>query len=316
MMIDRFVWSGPPPSRLALGCEPLGGTDWGDVDLDNARLAVSTALDVGITVFDTADVYGLGRSEEELAAALGPRRHDAFIVTKFGVRWERDPSGGRARTFRDSSPAHLTAALEASLRRLRIDAVPLYLVHWPDPATPIDDTLEVLRDARTAGKVLNFGLSNFTPDDVEKGAGLGIAAVEAQFNLIDLNSSRGVWEVAGRHGLARIAYGPLAQGLLTGKYDQMSRFPPSDRRSRLPHFDARQWERNRRILGALEEVAKRRGVTTAQVALRWVLDCSMVDMAVVGGRSPDQVVANAAAETWMLEADEVAALTQAAILEA
>jgi aryl-alcohol dehydrogenase-like predicted oxidoreductase len=148
-------------SRIIFGCEALGGTDWGKVDVPAVQAAVAHAWDRGINTFDVADVYGLGRAETALAEALGPRRHDAVIITKFGVNWRQGKNGGRAETFRDASPAHAKKAAENSLRRLKIDCIPLYLVHWPDPRTPLADTRAALEELKAAGKIRRYGLSNF-----------------------------------------------------------------------------------------------------------------------------------------------------------
>jgi len=140
-----------PLSPMAMGCELLGGADWGSVDLPGARDAIRCALEAGITVFDTADAYGLGRSEVELSSVLGGERHDVTIVTKGGLRWTDNPSGGRAKILRDSSCAYLSSAIDASLRRLRLDVIPIYLVHWPDLKTPLAETIACLEDARSVG---------------------------------------------------------------------------------------------------------------------------------------------------------------------
>lgn len=292
-----------------MGCEPLGGTDWGVVDLSLVRRAVAAALDVGVTVFDTADVYGLGRSEEELSAALGARRKDAFIITKFGVRWENESAGGRARTFKDSSPSYLAQALEGSLKRLRIDAIPLYLVHWPDQATPIDDTLAALERARQSGKILNFGLSNFDANAIAASRER-ISALEGPYSLLRQDDAGGSFRAAKEGGLACVAYGPLAQGLLTGKYAKSSKFESNDRRNRLAQFDPGQWEANARVLARLEEVGHKREKKIAEVAVRWVLDSGLIDIAVVGAKSPEQMIENAGVLNWALTKAEVSYLAE------
>src|ERR1035438_3561954 len=124
-------------SRIGFGCEQLGGTDWGDVAPRSVANAVRRALELGVNFFDTADTYGLGTSERALASALGDDRHAVIIATKFGVNWKSDPNGGRAKTYFDCSPKRVEEALEGSLRRLRIERIPLYFVHWPDPMTPL-----------------------------------------------------------------------------------------------------------------------------------------------------------------------------------
>jgi len=309
MSLSRLKHSGLLPSQIAMGCEPLGGTDWGYIDFPLARSAVQCALDMGVTVFDIADVYGLGRGEEELSIALGGRRHEAFIITKFGVRWQIDKAGGRARTFRDASPAYLKIALENSLRRLRIDAIPLYLVHWPDPNIRINETLAMLEDVRREGKILNYGLSNFDADVItEAAAQFSISAVEGSYNLIERKRSESMFRVAGQYGIARFAYGPLAQGLLTGKYDKQTKFGLNDRRKRLPQFAGERWDNNSTILNMLSEIACRYQKTPAQTAIRWALDSGYVDAAIVGANSPSQIESNVGALNWKLSPQDFEAL--------
>lgn len=305
MKTSRLDQVGLKPSPIGFGCEPLGDADWGVVNLAEVRCAVRCALDFGITVFDTADAYGLGRSEEELSLALGSDRHKVLIITKFGIRWEPAEKNGRARTFRDASPEYLNLALERSLRRLRLEAIPLYLVHWPDSATPLEETLGALERAREAGKILSYGLSNFPSTVIESAATrFGVAAVEAPFSLVDADEYGPVSDVARKHHLATFTYGPLAQGLLTGKYDETSSFSTSDRRHRLPQFSQQQWQYNAPLLDTLRSVAQRHDKTMAQTAIRWVLDSGQVDSVIVGAKAPAQIEANMGALGWNLYPQE------------
>lgn len=288
-----------PLDGVAMGCEPLGGTDWGVFDPARAEAAVARALELGVTVFDTADVYGLGRSEEVLARALGPRRHDVVVVTKFGVAWGE--GDGRARTWRDASPARVRAALEGSLRRLRLDRIPLYLVHWPDPATPVEATMEALARCRERGLVEAVGVSNFTPELVRRAhAVLPLAALELQYSLLCRGAEAELLPLARELGVAVLAYGPLAQGLLTGKYGPGARFAGDDRRHRLSHFRGPALRRALEVVGRVREAAGQLGHTPAQVALRWVLDHPSVSCAIAGAKSSAQVEANAGAAGWRL----------------
>ena len=299
-------------SPIALGCEPLGGWDWGHVDLELCRRAVRRALEMGIDVFDTADVYGLGRGEEELSRALGDDRHRATIVTKGGVRWTQDAGAARATTRRDSSPAYLTSAIEASLTRLRIDAIPLYLVHSPDPRTVIDETLECLENARRAGKIVHYGLSNFDVDVVRRTArSFPISAIEGPCSLLGETSQRDQYKEARNDGLLTLTYGPLAQGLLSGKYSPSSVFDTTDRRHRLSHFSPDSWARNGRILRTLSEVSKEVSRSPAQVAIRWVIDSGASSAVIVGGRSPAQVGENLGALGWSLSDEQFKRLAEA-----
>lgn len=292
-------------SRLGLGCEVLGGTDWGVVDEKLAMSAVSRALDVGINLFDTADVYGLGRSEEMLSRALGERRYDVVIVSKFGVNWREDPCGGRAKTFFDSSPRHVVTALERSLRRLRIDCIPLYLIHWPDPKTPISATMEALIKCQAAGKVRYIGVSNFPASlMLEAHRVARLAAVEVQYSLVHRHVEQDLLPHAQQEGIPVLVYGTLAQGLLTGKYSPESRFDGDDRRHRLPHFSEKAWPTNLRIIDRVRRVCARYGKEPAQVAVRWVLSNPAVSCAIVGAKSPAQVDSNVGALGWELSPED------------
>ncbi len=222
---------------MAFGCEPLGGTDWGAVDTAEVERAVRHAYDEGITLFDTADVYGLGMSEALLASALGSHRKDVVIATKFGVAGERSPDGGRARTHRDASPAAVVRCLEASLKRLKLEQIALYQLHWPDPSTPIGETLEALAGCVESGKVQCIGACNVSESHARDIlAAIPLASVQLPLSLIDTSTSAAALSFCRERGVSTLAYGCLAQGLLTGKYGASDRFGEDDRRSRLPHF--------------------------------------------------------------------------------
>jgi aryl-alcohol dehydrogenase-like predicted oxidoreductase len=279
-----------------MGCEPLGGDDWGSADVQRGRDAVRCALDSGITVFDTADVYGLGRGEEELSRALGDDRHRVTIITKGGVRWSERGADGRAPTRKDASAAYLSSAIDASLQRLRLDTIPLYLVHWPDPATPLAETIDCLERARDMGKIAQYGLSNFTFDAVrDAAAAYDVSAFEGELSLLSTEPRLAEFAAARALGLATLIYGVLAQGLLTGKYSPATVFDRSDRRHRLEHFSSEGYARNRDVLTTLADVARETGRSVAQVAIRWVLDAGVADSVIVGARSPDQVLQNVGA---------------------
>jgi aryl-alcohol dehydrogenase-like predicted oxidoreductase len=304
---DGFTWS-----RLALGCEALGGEDWGHVDLASVRTAVRTALDAGVSVFDTADVYGLGKSEQELALALGADRHRVTIVTKGGIRWADRNASGRAPTRTDSSAAYLTRAIDDSLRRLNLDTIPVYLVHKPDPSTPIDETIDCLERACDAGKLRAYGLSNFSLGAIgDVIATSRISVIEEQLNLLSPASVLGTFSDARALGLATLAYGPLAQGLLTGKYRSDSAFLPSDRRHRLSHFSADAFGQTKPILDCLRAVSEDVGVSWAQVAVRWTLESSVVATVIVGAKGAAQVLDILGALDWSLSREQAERLNVA-----
>lgn len=296
-------------SELALGCEQLGGTDWGHVDIALARRAVRCALDHGITTFDTADVYGLGRSEEELARALAEDRHRVTIITKGGVRWTSKNDGGRAATCIDASPRYLRRAIEASLRRLRIARIPLYLLHWPDPTVLIDDSLACLEKAQSDGLIGAYGLSNVPPATVSGIATRSsVSAFEGPLSLLSPVGTERLYRDVRVRGVRTLAYGPLAQGFLTGRYSAASTFDPTDRRSRLPHYSSASWRQHAPILQTLAEVARETGYTPAQVAIRWVMDTGAASTIVVGARAPEQILSSVETLSWSLDAAQMRSL--------
>jgi aryl-alcohol dehydrogenase-like predicted oxidoreductase len=288
-------------SRLALGCEPLGGVDWGQVDQKVASAAVARARELGITCFDTAGAYGLGRSEELLSQALGRERADVVIATKGGIQWERATPSGRARTVRSSSRANILRDVDASLRRLRLDCIPLYFIHWPDPLTPIAETMEALCACRGSGKIRHIGVSNFSVDQICAAHEVAaLSAVQVQYSLVDRHAERDIVPCCQRLGISVLAHGPLAQGLLTGKLGQESRFGADDRRSRLPRFTPQGLSDAAQALSAMRKVATTSGRSLAQIAIRWVLDSSDVACAISGAKSPGQVEENVGAVGWRL----------------
>jgi len=296
-------------SRLALGGGPLGGYDWGQVDEREAMAAVRQALDLGINLFDTADAYGLGKSEERLSKALGPQRHEVVVATKFGVSWEEDPTGGRARTFLDSSAKRVVQALEGSLRRLKMDSIPLYQVHWPDPKVPTEETMAALVQCQEQGKIQQIGYSNATPQILSQVHQIHpLASLQVPYNLGCRAIEQETIPLCMSLGIGVLVYGPLAQGLLTGMYDRQSRFGQDDQRHRLPHFHGAELERYLRLVDRLREVAHGYGKLPAQVALRWVLDKQAITSAIVGVKTPAQTVENAGATGWNLSAEDIAYL--------
>jgi aryl-alcohol dehydrogenase-like predicted oxidoreductase len=296
-------------SRIGLGCEPLGGSDWGAVDLDLGMRAVAESGRLDINLFDTADIYGLGRSEELLTVALGSQRDRVVIVSKFGMRWKSSSGQARATVFRDASARWLVQAVEDSLRRLKLECIPVYLVHWPDPNSSIAETIEALDRCRRAGKILHIGVSNFSAEQIrEANTTAPLTVVEVQYNLLDRHAEAEIFPLCQELGIGVMVYGPLAQGFLTGKYGVRDRFGMDDRRHRLSHFQPGKIAENLEIIKQLREVGARHGRSPAQVALRWVLDHPAVSCAIVGIKSPQQIKENVHAIGWQLDPEERALL--------
>jgi aryl-alcohol dehydrogenase-like predicted oxidoreductase len=327
--LDQTLWDRPlvqyvpltraafEVSRIGIGCEQLGGVDWGQYDLKETIRAVELAVERGVTLFDTANVYGLGASEQVLCQALGARRHDVVIVTKGGVRWETSPSGCRARTFIDLSRKNLRESVEGSLRRLELDAIPLYLLHWPDETIPIEEPLATLVELKGEGKIRGIGVSNFVFSDLKRANELvPIAAVEIRYNLLHRSIENDLLPYCRQQGIGVLAYGSLAEGLLTGKYAQQSVFEIADRRSRLRHFQGDAFRQNLRHVERVKQVAGVHAKTPAQVAVRWVLSNHAVSSAIVGIKNVAQLEEAVGCIGWQLEDADVRFLTSDERLQA
>jgi len=176
-------------SRFCFGCEQLGGVDWGIVDTDEVKSAIQLAVDFGVNFFDTAAVYGLGQSETRLSEALGQGRHDVTIATKGGLSVAQSSDIGRATISRDASGEALRASVQASLERLKIDCLPVFFVHWPDPATPIGELMDTLLSLKQSGKIRNIGLSNFDCRQIGAAQKFGnVDVVQVTFSLLSRDS--------------------------------------------------------------------------------------------------------------------------------
>jgi aryl-alcohol dehydrogenase-like predicted oxidoreductase len=273
-------------SRIGVGCWAMGGHGWAAVDRKSVISAIRVAVESGITLYDTADVYGLGRSEELLSEALGDQRNDMVVSTKFGVTWDVE-----GRTGRDSSPAYLTRAVEASLRRLRLERIPLYFVHWPDPETPPQETLEAMDRLKRAGKVGALGCSNFSTGELGNLLKLGlIDVVQGACNL--LSKENGTVLACQKANVSFMAFDVLCKGLLTGRFSVGDSFPANHVRAKDPNFQGERFRRNLRHVDKLRAQAAERRKSPAQAAIRWVLDRPGVTCALTGVTRPEQVIEN------------------------
>jgi aryl-alcohol dehydrogenase-like predicted oxidoreductase len=299
---------------VGIGCNNFGRR----LDRAGTDAVVKAAMEVGINFFDTADVYGDGASEEYLGKALGPRRDEVVIATKFGVQLGDDPSRGGA------SPRWIERAVEDSLRRLNTDRIDLYQLHKPDENTPIEDTLEALDKLVSAGKVGQIGCSNHSEAQIEDALSTsrerGLApfvSVQNEYSLLHREpEENGVIETCQRNGLALLPYFPLASGMLTGKYTRDGGAPAG---SRLAGLSASMTERfantrNFDLVERFEAFAEERGHTILELAISWLVARPVVASVISGATSPEQVRANAEAAKWELcpeDLEEIDRITRA-----
>jgi aryl-alcohol dehydrogenase-like predicted oxidoreductase len=286
-------------SRIALGTWAIGGWMWGGSDEREAIKTIHAALDRGITLIDTAPVYGFGRSEEIVgkALAMDGRRKGAIIATKVGLDWKD------GQPFRNAKKTRIVVEVENSLRRLKTDVIDLYQVHWPDPNTPIAEVAEAMGALRKAGKIRAIGVSNFSPaqmDEFQKVAPL--QAAQPPFNLFERGIEQDVLPYCRDHGLAVLAYGSLCRGLLSGRMSESSVFTGDDLRKSDPKFLQPRFGQYLAAAERLDRLAEERiGRRLIHLAVRWVLDRNKMNIALWGARRADQLSPIADAFGWQID---------------
>lgn len=281
-------------SRLAFGGWAIGGYGWGKINDRDSVAAIRKALDLGINFFDTADVYGLGHSEEVLSQALGEDRHKVVIATKFGKNWDKN-----GKTFLDASPKRVVEALEGSLKRLRIDCIPLYQIHWPDPKISIGETIRALKKCQQEGKIAHIGCSNFSPDQMREAQEIArIESLQAPYNFTDRKIEKEILPYCQRKKISVITYSPLVQGLFSGQYNINSKFDKDDIRGKYENWQGEKFKAGLKLTERLKEIGIRYEKTPAQIALRWILDNPSIGHVIVGIIKPEHITENAEAVDW------------------
>jgi methylglyoxal reductase len=323
MQMRALGRSGVEVSAVAFGAWAIGGWQWGGSDDAAARAALLAGLDAGLTSIDTAPVYGFGHSEQVIGRALAGRRAQAQILTKVGLVWEEergefffegsDQNGVTRRVYKNSRPDSIRREVEASLRRLAVEQLDLVQIHWPDPTTPLADSLGALSELRTAGKLRAIGVSNFKPAQLEEAqrvlGDVPLASTQERYSLVARGIEAEVLPKARAQGIAVLAYSPIEQGLLSGRVSSARTFPPGDNRTKRGTFSAE----NRTLVNALlERVARpaavRLDASLAQVVIAWTLAQPGITSALVGARTPEQARENARAGELELTTAEIAAI--------
>ncbi len=289
-------------SVVGVGCNNFGRRIH---DVEAARAVVHRALDLGITLFDTADAYGNGTSESFLGQALGGRRKDAVIATKFGVG---SPSGASKRT--------IVRTAEASLKRLNTDWIDLYQVHFPDPGTPVEETLRALDDLVRQGKVRQIGCSNHSVKQVDEAQATakrhGLAAFvtcQDEYSLLVRDIERDRIPAMQRHGMTLLPYAPLAGGFLSGKYEQGKPLPKNARLAYSSHHASDVInDRNWRLMEQVRDYAAQAGHSMLGLAFGWLLSKPVTASVIAGASTPEQVEQNVKAGNVQLSPEQVVAL--------
>jgi aryl-alcohol dehydrogenase-like predicted oxidoreductase len=308
----KLGWTGEEITVIGLGAWALGGGGWaygwGPQDDRDSLATIRRALDLGIQWIDTAAVYGLGHSEEIVGRAIRGRRHEVFLATKCGLVWDSEGNiHGRLKAW------SVRRELEASLRRLDTDVIDLYQIHWPNPEEEIEEAWAELAKAVEEGKVRYLGVSNFDVAQMERLRRIHpIASLQPPYSLLNRGIEKDILSYCAMHDIGVIAYSPLANGLLTGKFtrERVVNLPSDDWRRRAPAFQEPQLSVNLAFVERLQAIAARYGRPVSHLAIAWILRRPEVTAAIVGARKPSQIEETAGASDWDLPAEVLAEVNE------
>jgi aryl-alcohol dehydrogenase-like predicted oxidoreductase len=291
---------------IGFGAWAIGGGNWefawGPQDDNESIAAIHRALALGVNWIDTAAIYGLGHSEEVVGRALKTTTHKPLVFTKCSMRWHKDRS-----IYRSLKADSLEEELEGSLRRLGVEMIDLYQIHWPDPEAEIEEGWEALARFREQGKIRWIGVSNFTVEQMERARKIApITSLQPPYSMLRRAAEKELLPFAQANGIGVINYSPMVSGLLTGMMtaERIAAFPADDWRRRAAEFNEPRLGRNLRLVELLREIGNGHGVSPGVVAVAWTLHHPAITAAIVGGRSGQQVEGLAPALNFRLSEDE------------
>ena len=316
-LIREIGRSGVKASAVGLGTWAIGGWMWGGTDEAESIAAIHASLEAGVTLIDTAPAYGLGRSEEIVGKALAGRRDQAVIATKCGLVWHTQK--GRHFFDQDGKPVHrylgrdaIIHEVELSLRRLGTDYIDLYITHWQDPTTPIEDTVRAMEELKAAGKIRAIGASNVDRSELQQYIDTGsLDAIQERFSMIDRQIEADLLPLTVASGVSTLSYSSLALGLLSGTVGPDRVFSGDDQRKDNPRFSVANRQKAKAFSDAIRPVAARHDASVAQVVIAWTLAQPGITFSLCGARNPAQALDNARAGTLRLSVDDHKAIEAA-----
>lgn len=302
---------------VIFGAWAIGGWMWGGSDEQDAIEAIQASIDHGVTTIDTAAIYGMGHSEELVAKAIAGRRDKVVIATKCGMRWNSEegsdpwpnalPDGTPCVIRKNSKPDSIAYECEQSLKRLKVDVIDLFQIHWPDVSTPVEESIRALDGLKKAGKIRAYGVSNYNAEWLEKGSKVGtIASNQPPYSLLTRGIENDSLKYCREHGIGVICYSPMERGLLTGKVTPDRKFAEGDHRAKHKYFTP---ENRQRVLDALKQLDPLREkykASYSQIVVNWTIQAPGITAAIVGARNAEQAIQNAGALKFQLSADECA----------
>jgi aryl-alcohol dehydrogenase-like predicted oxidoreductase len=291
---------------IGFGAWAIGGGNWefawGPQDDNDSVNAIHRALDLGVNWVDTAAIYGLGHSEEVVAKALKGTSHKPYVFTKCSMRWDDD-----RKIYRSLKANSLEEELNASLRRLNVETIDLYQIHWPNPEEEIEEGWSALAKFKEQGKIRHIGVSNFNVDQMKRAQKIAaITSLQPPYSMLRRAIEQEILPFAEANNIGVINYSPMLSGMLTGKMtrDRVAALPQDDWRRRAPEFNEPRLTRNLRLVELLREIGSSHNVEPGVVAVAWTLHHPAITAAIVGGRSPQQVEGIAPALHFRLSPDE------------
>lgn len=310
--------SGIEASAVGLGTWAIGGWMWGGTDRDRSIRAIHASIDAGISLIDTAPAYGQGVAEEILGEAMQGRRDKVVLATKCGLVWHTQKGNHFFDT--DQGPVHrylgrdaIIYELEQSLRRLKTDVIDLYITHWQDPTTPIDETMEALERLKEQGKIRAIGASNCSVEDVRAYLDAGqLDCVQEEYSMVTRGLEKEILPLCCENNVSVLSYSSLALGLLSGRVGPDRTFEGDDQRKDNPRFSQANRRKVARLMEAIDPIAKAHDATLAQIVIGWTLHQPGITFSLCGARDEHQALENARAGRLRLSADEIAAIGAAA----
>ncbi len=299
--------SGVKIAALGLGC--MGMSEfYGTADEAESIATIHRALDLGVTFLDTADMYGIGHNEELVGRAIQGRRDEVFLATKFGIVREK---GMNSRSI-SGKPEYVRSAVEASLRRLKVEVIDLYYQHRVDPDTPIEETVGAMAELVKAGKVRFLGLSEANAEQIRRAVAVHpIAALQSEYSLFSRDVENEILPLCRELGIGFVPFSSLGRGVLTGKIKKTDDLEQNDARHRIPRFQGENWDKNAALVAQLEDLAAEKGCTPAQLALAWVLAQGEDIIPIPGTKRRTYLEENVGAMAVHLTADELALIDSA-----
>ena len=294
-------------TSIGIGAWAMGGGDWafswGPQEDSQSIAAIHTALDAGVNWIDTAAIYGHGHSEEVVGQAIAGRAQKPYVFTKCGIVWDQ-----QRQISRSLKAASVRREAEASLRRLKVDAIDLYQIHWPDPEPEIEEGWQMLAQLQKEGKVRHIGVSNFNVAQMKRAQKIApITSLQPPYNIVTSDVEKEILPFCREQHIGVIVYAPMKSGLLTGKMtrERIAQLPPDDFRPRTPNFKEPLLTRNLGLVEVLRKIADRHGRMTGEVAIAWTLRDPVATGAIVGMRSAEQAKQVVRAADFRLSREEI-----------